>query len=55
LCIFKFFINFTNIFKRDPFEVQLAGEWRLALASVPPETNGLTWTLAPRSIVVLER
>jgi glycogen operon protein len=37
------------------FEVQQAGEWRVALASVPPETDGLTWTLAPRSIVVLER
>ncbi len=37
------------------FEVQQAGEWHLALASVPPKTNGLTWTLAPRSIVVLER
>ncbi len=37
------------------FEVQQPGEWRLALASVTPETSGLTWTLAPRSIVVLER
>ena len=37
------------------FEVQQAGEWRVALASVPPEADGLTWTLAPRSIVVLER
>lgn len=37
------------------FEVQQPGEWRVALASIPPESDGLTWTLAPRSIVVLER
>lgn len=37
------------------FEVQQPGEWRLALATAPPEPDGDQWKVAPRSVVVLER
>jgi glycogen operon protein len=37
------------------FEVQQPGEWQLALATAPPEQDGGSWTVSPRSVVILER
>lgn len=36
------------------FEVQRPGRWHRVFASAPPQHDGSRWTIAPRSVVVLE-